>query len=196
MHPWNLAKLFFRMFTLRAKPSDLPYSMTLLLILSTVFLLTKSLVYLWFIHIVNRFDTHELISLSLSGASIIALMWLLILFAVLRTTLLYYSMVERFVQLATSFVAMDCMLTGLFLIWLTVLDLVQLPLATASFGSIGIILGLVLMMYWQFMVYIHLLIYSMNISILKAGVFALFYMLLQHNLAEVLLNVVIKVQGH
>lgn len=194
MNVLHITKVLLNLFILRAKPSDIPYSKTLLLFLSIVFLLTKSAVYLWFIQIVNKIEPQEVIKLSYFGSLIISVVWILILFAILRSILSYYNLVDRFLQVAISFVAVDCFLTALFLLWLSCLTMVQLPLAPGSLGSIGIILGFVLMMYWQFMVYIHILIYSMNISVLKAGVFTLFYMLLQHNLSEVLLNVVITVK--
>src|SRR5262249_37669648 len=156
-----------------------PYSKTLLLFLSIVFLLTKSAVYLWFIQIVNRFDIHEVAKLSYPAALSIAVVWMLLMFAVLHSVLSYYHLLGRFVQLATAFVAMDCLLTVLFLVWLTGLSFLHLPL-TLTAGTIGIVLGFVLMMYWQFMVYIHILVLGMDVSILKAAIFTLFYMLLQH----------------
>lgn len=194
MHVGNLAKLFLNLFTLRAKPSDIPYSKTLLLFFSIVFLLSKSAVYVWFIHIANRFDTHLVMHVTYGGALMVAVVCILLLFALLRTTLHYYKMLDRFVQLAIGFVAMDCFLTALFLIWLCGLAVVHLPLAGASLGTIGIMLGFVLMMYWQFMVYIHLLVFGMDLPIIKAGFFTLFYMLLQHNVAEIILNVIVSVQ--
>lgn len=191
MQVWNLTRTFFKMFSLRAYPNEVPNSTGLLFFLSIVFLLTKSAQYLWFINIMNRFDKAETLHITYFSALIVAVIWLLLLFATLRTTLVYYNMVNRFTQLASAFVAMDCLLIGLFLVWLTGLALINVPLHSVSVGTIGIILGFVLMMYWQFMIYIHLLVYGMGVSILKASVFALFYMLLQHNLAEILLNVIV-----
>lgn len=194
MHIWQTTKLFGKLFILRGKPSEIPDSKALLFSLSVVLLLTKSLVYMWFIQIVNRFDDDEVIKLAWSGAMWVSVIWILVLYATLRTTLLYYKFVDRFIPVANGFVAMDCLLTLLFLVWLYGLSLVELPLEHGSIGTIGIIIGFILVMYWQFMVYIHLLVHSLDVSILKAGIFALFYILLQQNLAELLLNVVIIVQ--
>ncbi len=193
MQAWNLTKTFVKMFVLRAEPSGVPSSKALLLFMSVVLVMTKIAVYLWFMQIVNHLEDKQLIQLSYFGAGLVALTWVLVLFAFLRTALLYYKKGDRFVPGAISFVTMDCFLTALYLLWLAGLALADVPLQSSSIESIGIMLGFTLMMYWQFMVYIHLLVYLMDIPLLKAGVFALFYMLLQHNLSEVLLNIVIVV---
>ncbi len=187
-----LTKLLFGLFVLRVKPYELPYSKILPVCLAVLFVLMKATSYLWFIYIVNAYDTHNVISLSIFGAILVSVVWVLILFAMIYSTFLYYNILERLIQVVTAFLAMDCLLTLFFLMWLSSLTLVGLPLASGSFASAGIIFSFVLIMYWQFMIYIHLLVSSMNISILKAGVFALFYTILQHNLAELLLNLVIK----
>lgn len=193
MRPVAQIKTFLRLFTLRAKPTDLPNSINLLIFLSVVWMLTKSALYLWYIQIIDRFDVTDIIELSYFGGMVISGVWLLVLFAVVHTALTYYHLTTRFVQTATAFVAVDCMLVLLFLVWLSGLVLLELPLESNNLGMIAIILGFILMMYWQFLVYIHILLYSMNLTILKAGVFALFYMLIQHNLSELLLNMIIKV---
>lgn len=194
MYLWNLTKLFFKIFTLRAKASDIPYSQALLLVLSIIFVLTKTGVYIWFVRLVDQFDSTQALELSYFGAFEVSVFWLLVLVATLRTALIYYKMVGRFVQLACAFVTVDLILTAIFALWLCGLSIVNIPSDSANLGSIAIIIGFVLMMYWQFMVYIHLLVYGMNLTILKAGVFALVYMLLQQNLAELMLNGVIIVQ--
>lgn len=193
MQAWDLTKVFLKMFILQGKPAEVPDSKALLLFMSIVLVLTKTAVYLWFMHIINRFEVADKVTLSVYGAALVSCTWVFVMFATLRTTLVYYNLANRFVQAAISFLAMDCLLTVLFLAWLAGLALIEVPLQSYSVASIGVILGFVLMMYWQFMVYIHLLVYVMNISLLKAGIFTLFYMLLQHNLSEVLLNVVIIV---
>lgn len=188
------AKVFLNLFLLKGKPNAVPQSFSLLFMLCIFFILSKVAIYLWFIHIVDRFDPKDTIHITYVGASLIAIIWLLLLFATLRSTLLYLKILDRFLQIATAIVAMDCILNVIYLIWLSVLGYVDLP-ATGiqSVTSIAMILGFILMMYWQFMVYINILVFSMNITILKAGIFTLFYMLLQHNLAEILLNEVITV---
>ena len=192
MNIWNLTKLFTRMFALKATPSEVPFSITLLSFLAGIFLISKAAAYLWFVRIVNNYDTQQIMHLSVWGSLIVVAMWLLILFASVRSLLSYYKLQERTVQVVTSFIAMDCFLTILFILWLFALSVVKLPLATGSLGSFSIVLGFILLMYWQFMVYIHILINSVNISIIKAGVFALFYQLFQHNVAEIVMNFIIK----
>lgn len=194
MNVIQTTKTFLKLFVLQAKPNEVPYSKTLLVFLSIVFLLTKSVSSLWFIHIVDRFDASQVISLNYLPSLLVCVVWLVVLFAILRTTLLYYHLENRFVQVATSIVAMDCLLSLVFLIWLVGLEVLPLPTGDDPLGAISIIVGFVLMMYWQFMVYIHILVYSFDLPLIKAGVYTLFYMLLQHNLSELLLNVVISVQ--
>src|SRR5581483_6146786 len=139
MNVIQTTKIFLNLFILRAKPSDVPYSKTFLLFLSIVFLLTKSGVYLWFIQIMNRFDIHEVANLSYMASMLIAVIWILLLFAILHSVLAYYKMLGRFVQLATAFVGMECLLTFLFLVWLTSLSFIHAPL-TLNAGTIGIVL--------------------------------------------------------
>lgn len=193
MNVWNITKLFVKLFALRAKPYELPYSKTLTLGLALLFIILKAVSYFWFINIINAYDKHNDISLGVSGALLVSSVWVLMLFAIIRSTFMYYNILERSTQVITAFLAMDCVLTLLYLMWLGGLSMVALPLATGSYISLVIIVSFVLIMYWQFMIYIHILVTSMDISILKAGVFTLFYMMLQHNLAELLLNLVITV---
>lgn len=193
MYIWHLTKLFLKMLALRAKPYELPYSRILTLSLAAIFIILKAISYFWFINIINVYDKHNDISLGVPGALLVSGVWALMLFAMIRSTFMYYDILERSTQVITAFLAMDCMLTILYLIWLACLSMVELPLASGSFTSFGIIFSFILIMYWQFMIYIHILVTSMDISILKAGVFTLFYMMLQHNLAELLLNLVITV---
>ncbi len=191
---WYLAKLFGRIFVLKDNPSNVPYSIALLFILVITFLASKILLYFCFIDLVDKFDNKDIINLTYSGALTIALLWVMILFAALRSALSYYNLTSRFVQTASSFVAIDCILNFIYILWLLVLFLFEVPGESyPTLLSIVLILGFILLMYWQFMVYIHMLIYSMEISLVKAGVFSLFYMLLQHNLSEIALNSVISV---
>lgn len=192
MHVWHLTKLFLRLFVLRAKPYELPYSKTLAVCFTVLFVVLKTTSYMWFIDIINVYDKRSEISLSTLGGLFVSGVWVLMLFAIIRSTFMYYDILERSTQVITAILAMDCLLTILYLAWLAGLSLVVLPLASGSFVSAAIILTFILMMYWQFMIYIHILVTSMEISILKAGVFTLFYMMLQHNLSELLLNLVIK----
>jgi len=187
----HLTELFVGLFVLRAKPYELPYSKQLAAGLAVLFIVLKAISYLWFINIVDVYDEHNVISLGIPGALLVSVVWVLMLYAIIHATFMYYDILERSLQVITAILAMDCLLTLCFLIWLGGLALVGLPLASGSIATAAIIFGFVLIMYWQFMIYIHILVNSMEISILKAGVFALFYIMLQHNLAELLLNLVI-----
>lgn len=187
-------KVLANLFLLRAKPSSVPFSWNLLLVLSLLFILSKSLIYIGFVHIVDQFDPSDVIVITYYGAGIIALTWVLILYASLRTALLYYNKLDRFVQLASSMLAVDCILNALLILWLGIVAYFEVPLgAPPNLVSMILILGFVLIMYWQFMVYINILVYGLEVSIIMAGVFSLFYILLQYNLSEIILNVVIKV---
>lgn len=191
---WDLTKTIAKMFVLRAKPQELPQSAGLLAFACIIFLVTKTASLLWFIQIFDKIDPKDIIRITYYGAAVISFIWLLLLFAILRTTFSYYNMLGRFMQTVTAFVIMDCCLNIVYLLWLGVLSTLDVSLISSeNVLSMAIIIGFVLIMYWQFMVYIYLLRYSMDISILKAGVFSLFYMLLQQNLSEILLNAVITV---
>ncbi len=188
------AKLFVDMFLLKAKPSAAPSSYALVFALCTFFILSKVAIYLGFIHIYDRFDPKDTIHITYFGAALIAMTWLLLLSATLRSTLSYYKLVDRFLKTFTSILAMDCILNVIYLIWLAVLGFSNLPdVGDKSLTSLAIILGFIAMMYWQFRIYMNILLDSMNISLLQAGVFTLFYLLLQHNLSEMLLNALVTV---
>lgn len=191
---WNLTKLFGRMFLLREKPSSVPYSLALLVVVTIVYFITKIPLYLWLVHIIDQIDIEHIIILSFSGAFIIPTVWVLILFAMLNSVLSYYKLKGRFVQTATSFLAMDCILNIFYLLWICSTTLLTSPFELGpSFTSMMVILGFVLIMYWQFMVYINLLVYSLDVSLVTAGIFSLFYMLLQQNVSELILKVIITV---
>lgn len=193
MNVWHLTKLLAGMFALRTKPYELPCSKIFTLGFGILFIVLKAVSYYWFIDIINVYDKRNVISLGIFEALFVAVVWVMILVATIRSTYMYYHILERAPQVIIAVLAMDCFLTVCFLIWLGCLSVVSLPLASGSLVSAGIILGFILIMYWKFMIYIYILVTSMDVSILKAGVFGLFYIMLQHNLAELLLNLVITV---
>lgn len=191
MWVWHLTKKFLRLFLLRALPDSIPYSKALLGFLTLLLFITKNILNIWFISIVKVYDKKLLIDLSLPSSMVIVAVYILLLFACVRSLLVYYNVPERSVQVITSFIAVDFLLTILFLVLLFCLSSIQLPLEPGSFNGLLIILFFVVLLYWQFMVYIHIIFNSLRITILKAGVLTLVYMLLQHNISEILMNILI-----
>jgi hypothetical protein len=190
---WQVIKIFLRLFFLKAKPEDLPYSRVLLVILCCGLLLVKTISNIWLIDIISVYDPKLLIDINYLYAAFIFGIYLFILFASVLTTLSFYKVPERSVQVITAFVSMDLLLGLLFMVWVSGLALVPLPLQANSIAGLFLILYFVVMLYWQFMLYIHIIFNSLNLTVLLAGVYALVYMLLQHNVAEILIGLVIKV---
>jgi hypothetical protein len=185
---WKQLILFLRIFALRATPVQVPYSTTLLVLLAILVFITKIIVNDWFIDIIKVYDKKLLIDLSVASSALIVAVHLLILFAAVRTLLAYYKVPERSVQVITAFLGVDLIFTVLFLIWMFGLEHTTLPLQAGSIAGLLLILYFVVILYWQFMVYIHIIYNSVTMSVLRAGVLALVYMLIQHNISEVLMN--------
>ncbi len=190
---WQVIKIFLRLFCLKAKPEDIPYSRILLAILCCGLLLVKTVSNIWFIDIIRVYDPKLVIDINYLYAAFIFTVYLLILFASVLTTLNLYKVPERSLQVITAFVSMDLILGLLFMVWVSALALVPLPLAANSIIGLLLIIYFVVLLYWQFMIYIHIIFNSLNLTVLRAGIYALVYMLLQHNVAEILMGFVIKV---
>ncbi len=52
---------------------------------------------------------------------------------------------------------------------------------------------LVPLMYWQFILYVFIFANGFDINYLRSGIVALVYMLIQHNLGEIVAHYVVKV---
>ncbi len=189
----QLGKVYARLLGTHGKPSEVPHSLTLCIFLALIFCILDILTNVWYVNIVNIYDQSLGMRLSFGGAAIVALVWVLVLVASVRTLFAYYKHTERVLQIVTSILGVDIFLTLVTLLWMLGLTLMRLPLDYGTTASIVLIIGFVLIMYWQFMVYVHILMNSLHIKLMRAGTFALIYLIVQHNLTELLINIVINI---
>ncbi len=185
---WYTLVILSKLFCLRASPGDIPYSRVLLAILAILFLGLDSITDVWFVDIVNNYDLQTTVYLSWHYSLLMSLVWVLILYASTRSTLTYYKLTDRLVQVMSAFLWVDTMLAVIYLGGIAVLSRVTLPIEDSSFTAISLLLAFVLYLYWQFMLYMHIIFNSLNISVFKAGLFTLLYILLQYNVSEILIN--------
>lgn len=185
---WHTLVILSKLFCLRASPGDIPYSRVLLGILAILFLALDSITDVWFVDIVNNYDQETRVYLSLNYSLLMSLVWLLILYAIIRSTLTHYKLTDRLVQVMTAFLWADTMLAVIYLGGVAILSRVTLPIEDNSFTAMSLLLAFVVYLYWQFMLYLHIIFNSLNISVLKAGLFTLLYILLQYNISEILIN--------
>ncbi len=180
-----------KLFVLRLSPEDIPYSKNLLILLAILLFGIETFTNLWLIEIVRIYDPTLVLHLSVFSSMLISLVYLLIMFACVYSVLTYYKKQERSIQVITAFLGVDFILAILFLCWMLFLSTIDLPLQSGSGKGLIIILLYIMMLYWQFMVYIHIIFNSLNTSVLRSGIYALVYMLLQHNITEVLMSILL-----
>src|SRR5690348_5216222 len=95
--------ILVKLFALRAKPSDVPYSIVLLVLFAIGFVCVDCITDVWFVDIVNRYDATLTVHLTWYYAFGRSLIWVSILYAMVRTLLTVYHVQDRFVQVMTSF---------------------------------------------------------------------------------------------
>lgn len=188
----ELITIQLRLFILKALPEQLPYSRALVAVLTVMFFVIKTFSNLWFIEIIKVYDKKLQLDLSLSSSALIIAVYLLILFASVRSLLTYYNVSDRATKVIAAFLTVDLIFSIIGLGWLLCLSYIPLPLQPGSIFGIIIILVFVMILYWQFMVYIHIIFKSLDITLLRAGVYALVYMMVQHNVSEMLMSILLK----
>ena len=193
MYATKLVKLFFKIFLLKEKPEVLPYSKVLLFLLLVIVFIEKNIANVSFVHVLQNYapEKVDLTPLSFWNSSIVIGVSILIMWACISGILAFYKVSERLIQVMSAIVGIDIILTGLFMVWMLVLYFAPAPLPVNSLLAWGLVLTFILLLYWQFMAYIHVFANSVSISILKAGLFSLLYMLLQHNIAEWLMELIL-----
>lgn len=180
---YNLIKSFIGLFLLKTKPEDILYSKTLLTILIGIDLIVNyeaNIIGIKIFNLINKKHVN-LIPLSLLQSTIILLIILLILWSIIYGVLKFYNKQNRLVQILTSLVAVDIMLRLLLIIGI-------LFLKYSIFAALILFIPL---MYWEFVLYIFIFANGFNINYLRSGMFALIYMIIQHNLSEILAHFLI-----
>lgn len=175
----ELNKTYFQLLLLKSKPEDIPYSKILLGVMLVIVFSVKNLANFGFSFLLKEYaqKASEKVNLSILDSIEIVFVSLLIMMAFIYILLCFYNKRNRLVQTTTAVLALDLNLTILFMVWMVIFTIT--PLA---------ILFFILLLYWQFVVLIHIFSNAVDANLLEGGIFALLYMLLQHNVAEFLMN--------
>jgi hypothetical protein len=180
---YNLIKSFISLFLLKTKPEDILYSKTLLTILIGIDLIVNyeaNVVGIKIFNLINKKHVN-LIPLSLLQSTIILLIIILVLWSIIYGVLTFYKKQNRLVQILTSLVAVDIVLRLLLISGILIL----------KYSIFAALILFIPLMYWEFVLYIFIFANGFNINYLKSGMFALIYMIIQHNLSEILAHFLI-----
>lgn len=178
-----IVNVLFRITLLKSEPSKLPYSKWLLYILCIVDLLIGAGVNRLVANIAiqqARFQT-DLNALTLIDFVIIGFVKFFVMLACIYGLLAFYKFKERFVQVTSAMIGVNIILSIYFLISVFLMQL-------TAFAFILFFM----LIYWNFMIFVIIFKKSFNIAYFKAGFFALLYMLLQHNVGELVFKQLIN----
>lgn len=173
----KLIEEFILLFALKEKPQDIPYSKALVGLLVCCFVVTNVPLN---ITLANFLVEHSqtklpLLPLKVIGSLTMVVSYIAIMALSIYAILSFYNYRQRFVQTVASLLGVEIILS----LWFWALLVIPLSPFTVIF--------FILLLYWQFMVHIHIFSNSFSCTLLKAGLFALLYILLQHNVSEILL---------
>lgn len=180
---YNLIKSFISLFLLKTKPEDILYSKTLLTILVGIDLIVNyeaNVVGIKIFNLINKKHVN-LIPLSLLQSTIILLIIILVLWSIIYGVLTFHRKQNRLVQILTSLVAVDIVLRLLLISGILLL----------KYSIFAALILFIPLMYWEFVLYIFIFANGFNINYLRSGIFALIYMIIQHNLSEILAHFLI-----
>lgn len=179
----NLLKIYWQIFMMRTGPQDLPYSKYLLAVLVFLSLFANYIANRIFAYVAYHTGKTEL-QLALLTPDVLLILGassLLIMFAYVMIGLSYYKFSNRLIQMMLALVGMDILLTIFFTGVVIFLPFTLLAL-----------LFVFVLLYWQFMIHTHIFSHGYSIGLIKAGFFALIYLLIQHNISEYLLKILIE----
>lgn len=181
---YNLIKSFLNLFIFKTKPEDIVYSKSLLVFLVVLDLIINYIANIVGIKIFNSINKQHntLIIPSMLQSLIIISVLFLVLWGLVYTVLTFYHKRNRYVQILTSLVAVD-------IIFRILIIAAMIGLKYSPFLAIVVWLPV---MYWQFILYIFIFANGFGFTYLNSGLFTLCYMLIQHNLGELLVNYVCR----
>jgi hypothetical protein len=177
---YNLIKSFVNLFLLRVKPEDIIYSKALLVFLVGMDFVVNyeaNVIGIKVFNLVNKQQINFLVP-SLAQSLVILAVLFLVLWTLVYTTLAIYNKTNRFIQILTSLVAVDIAIRLLIIICIIIL----------RYSAFLATILLIPVVCWEFILYIFIFSNGFNFNYLKAGAFSLVYMLVQHNLGEILVN--------
>jgi len=182
---YKLIKSFIDLFLLKIKPQDIIYSKLLLIVLIVIDFIVNyeaNLISIKIINLINKKDIN-FIPPSLYQSMIILVAMLIVLWGSIYGVLIFYKKQNRLVQILTSLVAVDIILRLLLMCSVFML----------KYTIFAALVLLVPLMYWQFILYVFIFANGFDINYLRSGIVALVYMLIQHNLGEIVAHYVVKV---
>ena len=177
---YNLIKNFIKLFLLKLKPEDILYSKLLLIVLAGIDFIVNyeaNIIGIKVFNVVNKSHINFLVP-TLGQSLIVLSILFLVLWALVYSVLTIYNKINRFVQILTSLIAVDIALRTLIIVCIIIL----------KYSAFLATIFLIPLMYWEFMLYVFIFANGFDFNYLKAGLFSLVYMLIQHNLGEILVN--------
>ena len=178
----NILSRYWQIFLLKQGPQDLPYSRSYLggtlvfMVISNalVRVLLAKLAYEQYQKLAEKIKFQPLGIVEALGEMIV-LSFTMFLF--LYIALLFYKKTERLVQAYMAMLGVDIILS-------VCLALIVLSL---SFPLVFTLL-FIFLLYWQFVIHIHIFKATFDTTVLPAGLLALVYIIVQHNIGEALLR--------
>lgn len=177
---YHLITSFLNLFIFKIKPEDIVYSKALLIFLVVLDFIINYIANMVGIKIFNSINKQHniLVIPSMLQSLIIITVLFLVLWGLVYTVLTVCHKRNRFVQILTSLVAVDILFRILIIV-------AMIGIKYSPFLAILVWLPL---MYWQFILYIFIFANGFSFTYLNSGLFTLCYMLIQHNLGELLVN--------
>lgn len=175
---YKLIKSFINLFLLKIKPEDIVYSKLLLTILVAIDFIVNyqaNIIGIKIFNIVNKKHIN-FIPPSVWQSIIILSVILLVLWGTIYSLLIFYKKQNRLVQILTSLMVIDIILRLLLICNVVIL----------KYYVFAALILMIPLMYWEFILYIFVFANGFSINYLKSGAFALIYMVIQHNLSEIL----------
>lgn len=175
---YKLIKSFIKLFLLKIKPEDILYSKLLLIILLFIDLIINYEANVIGIKIFNIVDKKHLnlVPLSFLQSTVILLAIIFVLWSIIYSVLIFYKKQNRLVQILTSLLAVDIILRLL----------LMCSIYTLKYSVLAALILFIPLMYWEFVLYIFIFSNGFDINYLRSGIFALIYMIIQHNLSGIL----------
>lgn len=172
---YKLIKSFIDLFFLKINPEDIVYSKLLLIFLMGIDFIANYRANIIGIKIFNIINKKHIIPQSLLQSVIILSCTALVLWGVIYSVLTILKKQNRLVQILTSLIAIDIIMRLLLISSILVF----------KYSMFAALILLIFLLYWEFILYIHIFSNGLNINYLKSGIFVLIYMVIQHNLTEI-----------
>ncbi len=177
---YNLIKNFINLFLFKTKPEDILYSKVLLVFLAGIDFIVNyqaNVVNIKIFNLINK--KHIILSTPTIGQSLIILFVLfLILCGIIYSLLAFYHKSNRFILILTSLVVVD----------IAFRMFISIAIVGLGYSSLLAVILFIPLLYWEFVLYIFIFSNGFDFNYLKAGSFTLCYMLIQHNVGELLVN--------